>query len=429
MLSTEQQLVYNKFKQGNNIMITGSAGSGKSYIIKEIVNYCTNVMKLRPSEIAVTAMTGCAAVLLDCGAQTLHSWSGIGLGTRQFYKILNRILGKKLYKNRWEDIKMLIVDEISMMSQRIFDLLDFIGKGVKKNNKPFGGIQLLFSGDFFQLPPIGNNNIIHSSNFCFESKLWNDTFSLQILFDKNFRQYNDTKYKNILEEIKMNKLSKKSYLEIKERIGKSPENGDYPVMLCPRKKTVETINDNKLNMITNKLYTYSANIIYEKKDSEEDDIDMNDIFKNAMFNKHLQLRKGCQVMCIANIDVELGLCNGTTGNVVGFDYDNAPIVRFCNGRQITMEKYTWKSDLVRGLSVEQYPLILAWAMTIHKCQGVTLNQAIIDAGNDIFADGQVYVALSRVKSLNGLFLTSFKCSKIITNQKVHNFCMNLKSKI
>ena len=265
MLSIEQEKVYYEFKRGNNIMITGSAGTGKSYIIKEVVNYCKNVIKLRTNEIAVTAMTGCAAVLLDCGARTLHSWSGIGLGTLQYYKILNRILENETYIKRWKNIKVLIVDEISMMSRRLFDLLDFIGKGVKNNNKPFGGIQLLFSGDFFQLPPIGNKKIIHSSQFCFESKIWSETFPIQILFHRNYRQNQDEKYKKILEEIKMNRLSKQSYLELKERIGKLPKSGDYPVMLFPRKKTVQEINEEKLNAIEGKLHSYSANVVYEKK--------------------------------------------------------------------------------------------------------------------------------------------------------------------
>ena len=181
------KLIFDSYLDGKNIFITGPGGSGKTYAIKKIYKDAIGKGKI----ISVTALTGVAAILLDCNATTLHAWAGIGLCNKTDDKIINKIIRSKFYRDNWENTEILIIDEISMMSCRIFELLDKIGKKIKQNQKPFGGIQIIFSGDFFQLPPV--KEII----FCFESELFKQSFDIIINLTKVFRQ-TDNVYKKLL---------------------------------------------------------------------------------------------------------------------------------------------------------------------------------------------------------------------------------------
>ena len=184
MLSPGQQNAHEKFINGDNIFLSGEAGAGKSYLIKHFQTYAISQGK----NIQVTAMTGCAALLLE-KAKTLHSWAGIGIGNGTISKIISNI--KKYHKlQNWLDIDILIIDEISMMSKKLFEILDEIAKKIRKNKKPFGGIQIICSGDFHQLPPV-------EDEFCFESELWDVTFKTQIVLKENFRQQGDLVYQKI----------------------------------------------------------------------------------------------------------------------------------------------------------------------------------------------------------------------------------------
>ena len=171
--SKEQQIAYDKYIAGNNIFITGPGGTGKTALIRHIQKDASN----KRINIQVCALTGCAAVLLECKAKTIHSWAGIGLGNGTIENIINKIIKNKYIKVRWTEIDILIIDEVSMMSQKIFEMLDIIGKVVRRNQKPFGGIQIIFSGDFYQLPPVGSKDDLETIKFCFESPLWFETFN------------------------------------------------------------------------------------------------------------------------------------------------------------------------------------------------------------------------------------------------------------
>ena len=170
--SVEQINAFTAYTQGSNIFITGPGGTGKTALIKYIHKDAIR----KGFNIQVCALTGCAAVLLECKAKTLHSWAGIGLGTSSLDQLITKIMKNRYAKDNWKNTDILVVDEVSMMSQKLFELLDAIGKTVRKNSRPFGGIQLIFSGDFYQLPPVGNKNEPDTMKFCFESEFWNETF-------------------------------------------------------------------------------------------------------------------------------------------------------------------------------------------------------------------------------------------------------------
>jgi ATP-dependent DNA helicase PIF1 len=215
--SEEQQIVFNKYIQKQNIFITGPGGTGKSYLIK----YIQQDAYKKCLDIHVCALTGCAAVLLNCKAKTLHSWAGIGLGSGTIENNIKKVKKHSLAKMMWKTTDILIVDEVSMMSQKLFEMLDAIGKNIRRNSRPFGGIQLIFSGDFYQLPPVGNKDELETCKFCFESPLWFETFSYEnhIQLTKIYRQ-SDVIYKNILNQIREGKIKRSSNETLLNIVGK-----------------------------------------------------------------------------------------------------------------------------------------------------------------------------------------------------------------
>ena len=436
-LSLEQQLAFDKYVQGYNIFITGPGGSGKSALIKLIYNHA----KLGFKEIYVTALTGCAAILLNCKAKTLHSWSGIGLGNNTTEELILKIKKNKFLKGNWLKTHILVVDEISMFSLKLFNMLNDIGKAVRGNQKPFGGIQLIFSGDFYQLPPVGSNNNLDTQRYCFESDDWNTIFhkNHQIELKKIFRQ-TDEIYSSILNQIREGKIKRKSVDLLLEYVKRpfSPDLIVEPTKLYPTKNKVEEINTEKMASLEGIEIEYKLKFIKDiniskaekeirRQYTEQDiQIELEFLSNNLMCEKNFKIKLGAHVMCIINIKTEDGddilICNGSQGIVTNFcEYTNFPKVKFNNGVEMIMSSHIWQSDKIPGISVSQVPLILSWALTIHKCQGITLDFAEIDAGSGIFECGQTYVSLSRVKNLHGLYLTSFDVSKIKINKKVKDY--------
>lgn len=434
-LSKEQQLAFNKYVQGQNIFITGPGGSGKSALIRAIHKHAYS----RFRDIHVTALTGCAAVLLNCKAKTLHSWAGIGLGNGSIEQLVTKIKKNKFAKSLWKGTEILVVDEVSMLSLKLFNVLNEIGKVIRGNQKPFGGIQVIFSGDFFQLPPVGDSNEPDTQRFCFESDDWNAVFhrDSQIQLKKIFRQTDDT-YAAILNQIREGKIKRKSNDLLMQYVGRplDPNLVAEPTKLYPTRNKVENINLTKMSALEGDEKVFCIKYL---KDTEmtkterlrrlefsEKDIQMELDFlaNNLICEKEMTIKVGAQVMCIINIQSDSGMevCNGSQGIVTGFcDITGNPKVKFNNGIERIMVRHIWVSDKIPGIGVSQVPLILAWALTIHKSQGATMDAAEIDVGSGIFECGQTYVALSRVKTLNGLYLTSFDASRIKINKKVKEY--------
>ena len=436
--SEDQQIAFDAFKNGENVFVSGPGGSGKSYLIKEIVKYC----KGQGKNIAVCATTGCAALLLECNATTIHSWSGIGIANAEDQQIIFRSSMNKFTRKKWRNTDVLILDEISMLSKRIFELLNEMGKRLRNSIKPFGGLQLLFSGDFYQLAPIPTKGDPDSERFCFESEFWSDTFDSQILLDKIFRQ-KDPMYLDLLFQVRQGCINKQNFETLRSRtfhtLPKEVE-CDSLIKLVSTRKEADFINSKMLAAIDGEEYAFSYEVDYQPventlmavKDRNETVVtkptktqltkEEQFITNNSLFEKCLKIKIGSRIMCIRNVDLDMGICNGSIGTIVKVEKEKKNIhVLFDNGVTYTFSSHHYESPTILGFSIKQFPLIPAWAVTIHKSQGATLDKAYMNLGKSIFAYGQIYVALSRVKSINGLYLSSFDPQKIKTNPKIVEF--------
>ena len=458
-LSPEQEQAMQAFNERKNIFLTGPGGTGKTALIKLMVQSC----KAAGRKVQVCALTGCAAVLLNCQAKTVHSWAGIGLANGPSDLLVKKVTSNRYKSGGWKKIDVLIIDEISMMSQKIFDILDAIGRKMRPyaSHLPFGGLQLVFSGDFYQLPPVMRNEDMESdptaAAFCFESPQWAATFHTTIELKKIFRQ-TDPVYMRILNQIRVGKLYKSSLEELTKHVGKTLPETFVPTILLPRRRDAEMINLEELAKLGGEEKTYKLKNVLEAPSvggkgagpslnpsweggtplnpswgggtqlnpswggGTPDDMEYTILTNSIMADKVLILKKGTQVMCIANIDMESAepIVNGSQGIVIDF-VNNLPLVLFNNGAKRIVGFHTWKSEAKPEVGVQQIPLIYAWAITIHKAQGVSLDMAQIDAGSNIFECGQTYVALSRIKSLAGLYLSAFNPQKIKVNKKVQEF--------
>lgn len=436
--SEEQIKAFTAYSQGKNIFVTGPGGTGKTALIK----YIQKDAARKELNIQVCALTGCAAVLLECKAKTLHSWAGIGLGKGTFDQLVTKISKNRFLKGNWKGTDILVVDEVSMMSQKLLELLDAIGKAIRKDSRPFGGIQLIFSGDFYQLPPVGDKDDIETSKFCFESILWSQTFSREnhIQLTKIFRQ-SDPIYQKILNQIREGRLKRTSNEMLLHSVGREiPDNLCIrPTKLFPTRNKVDQVNTREMNALNTEEREFNlkyhsdlemtATELLKRRQFSKEQIQTELLYLkgNLRCDEVVKLKIGSQVMCIVNIELEKGqtLCNGSQGVITRISEQGLPVVKF-GAFETVMGYHVWPSENIPGIGVSQLPLILAWALTIHKAQGATLDIAEIDAGSGIFECGQTYVALSRVKSLEGLYLTSFDASKIKVSRRVQEFYLSLE---
>jgi ATP-dependent DNA helicase PIF1 len=428
-LSIDQSKALDLFKAGYNMFITGPGGTGKTHLIRLMNKWAIENGK-NPQ---VCAMTGCAARLLECNARTLHSWSGIGLGTGDIASTVRRVVGKKYKKQQLKKADVLIIDEVSMMSLKIFELIDKLLIGAKRNVKPFGGLQIVLVGDFYQLPPVGDANEIETTQFCFESERWAQCIDKIVDMKHVFRQ-TDSMFAKVINQVRVGRLKKSSFDLLKTRVAVQVSDTIKPTILMPLRRHVDSINQrelSKLDQTSMVKYECAMTIDKEAEDAgrsepEQIEREYESLKRNLMADEAIDLCVGAQVMCIANIDMESKnqLVNGSQGIIESFNA-GLPVVRFRDGHIRTIAKHVWSSEVIPCVGVEQLPLIHAWAITIHKAQGVTLDLAEIDAGQNIFECGQTYVALSRVKTLDGLYLTAFDPSRIKVSAKVQSFYKGL----
>lgn len=456
-LSLEQKYAFEKFRQGENIFITGPGGTGKSRLIQ----FMTSWANMQNLKMTVCAMTGCAAVLLNCGACTIHSWSGIRLAKGDIGKIIAGVLRNRKASKNWKTTQILVLDEVSMLSVRIFNLLNAIGKKVRQNNRPFGGIQLVFTGDFYQLPPVGSDPDPDASKFCFQSDQWNVVFPLIncIELKTMFRQ-TDQKYIEILQQIRVGALSPENaeYLSkyVKREYDPSEYGGMIPTKLYALRNIVDGVNKKMFSALEKEEYEYGCivktdcdryldgtgatisladlkNGIELVKSRSDLDAEIQLLRTLTQTPDTLSLKEGAVVMCTSNLALELGVCNGSQGIIIGFGNSNeehgfaeVPIVQFSNGVKMKIPIQYRHSHDYPTVAIGQIPLCLAWALTIHKIQGATISMAQMDVGKTIFEYGQTYVALSRIKSLDGLYLSSFMPEKIRAHPDVIAFYSNLQ---
>lgn len=453
-LSKEQLYALDLFKQGKNIFLSGPGGTGKTKLIECFVSHCISYGKKHQ----VCAMTGCATILLpkSCNARTIHSWSGIRLCKGNNHEIIKSVLKYKKNKTSWRMTNILIVDEVSMMSKKVLEVLDAIAKQIRFDDRPFGGMQVVFVGDFYQLPPVGSPEDIDSQQFCFESPLWIKLFPLEsvVLLKTIFRQ-DDPVYKNILLQIREAKLNLESKYILQQYVNRefdsSCHNGIVPTKLYPTRYKTDKLNETMFSQLKEKCYSFQYVVKTNCKTYLENnqpisiehlmncnnmsqqvkDYEVRQLLTTSSYVDILYLKKGALVMCTMNLDMDNGICNGSQGvvtNILETETGFVPEVTFVNGikKQIGMQ-YRQSEDYP-SIAVGQIPLTLAWALTIHKIQGATLDMASIDVGNQIFECGQTYVALSRVKSLDGLYLDAFNPERIKINELVKGFYDSIPEK-
>ena len=441
-LSLEQKYAFYKYRAGANLFITGPGGTGKSHLIKTIRQH----LEQRSVKYAVCALTGCAAVLLNCFAKTIHSWSGIGLCQGEVHEIVDKAAKNRKANTNWKSTRVLIVDEVSMMSQKMFEVLDRIGQVIRKNPlRPFGGIQVIFIGDFYQLPPVGKRDEPETTRFCFESARWSATFPADshIALKTMFRHKNP-EFIKVLDEVRQGVLTPESAALLHARILEPTEcDGIVPTKLFPRNADAERVNDTMYAKLADVEHVYESKRLTRlstytetgtpiptelivrtealSPDEMKQQLDL--LEENSKIVSKLRLKKGAVVMCLANLDTDSGICNGSQGIIVDFVGGTTvvPVVKFLNGITMPIPAKVYQHGDYPRLGIEQVPLRLAWAFTIHKSQGVTLDLAQMDLGSNVFEYGQSYVGLSRIRTLDGLYLSGFNPQKIKTNPRVAAF--------
>ena len=438
MFTKDQQCAIDAAKLGKNIFLTGPGGTGKSYVLQGILHELQKASKCY----AITAMTGCAALLLNAKAKTLHSWAGVGLAKDSASKLLTQIRKSPRTVKRWILTDVLIVDEVSMMLPELFEKLDHIAKVIRNSKKPMGGIQVIYVGDFFQLPPVQKEDVNetpdpNTEHFIFENKLWQEYNFTTIHLTTIMRQ-SDPVFHKILNEARFGTLSDESYEILKERQNLTWKKLEIkPTLLFPLRSVVNSINSQKLKALEGPAYTYKAETLITSSNNpmQKDFVNyaIQKMDRDAPYETELTLKKGAQVMCIVNKAIPdprdknnkcVEVVNGSRGIVTGFldDPHHTPLVKFIHiDVPIPMEYHVWEFDELEGFARRQIPLKLAYALTIHKAQGATLDSALIDIGPNTFEYGQAYVALSRVKSLDSLYLWDVDEGSFKAHPKVKAF--------
>lgn len=417
-------MLENCVKEGKNVFLTGSAGSGKTYNISLLSEVYPNMI--------LTSTTGISAIAI--GGTTIHSFSGIGVPrARDTIEDIVKKAKKAQRKNEVINCEKLVVDEVSMLGASTLDLLNTVFKQVRGINKPFGGIQVIFTGDMLQLPPINDD-------YCFNSATWKE-LDLQTIYLTKLYRFTDEKYSDMLLRIRMAEHTYEDNSELFKRFFAYKDKIDdedcfnkmeiKPTYLYSKKVDVTDKNLEELDKLKTELFTYKAVDTIKAKYMN---LDQNSKIEKENLNLHLDLlaakniflKEGAQVMLTVNVDLSLGLANGSRGVVTSLEKEKVE-VKFLNGHVQSFGRslFEYKEHGKVIATREQFPFILAWACSIHKIQGATLDCVIINLGQSIFEASQAYVALSRVRSLSGLYLEAYKPVKIFCNKEALEFYKNL----
>lgn len=407
-------------RNGDNVFVTGFAGTGKSYILNKL-------KEKYKKKLTITSTTGIAAV--NVKGQTLHSWAGVGLCRNPINVTVDKIRQRPTQFRQIVGCKILAIDEISMLNVETFQYVNEVLKQVRENDKPFGGIQVLFIGDFFQLPPVEQVESFEI-RYCFETELWDELELKNVVLKRNFRQ-NEEDFIKALSDMRINRLTEED-IDLLETRCVDEDDGEI-LHIFSTNEEANRYNTVKFNAIDEPVINFVAkdgvyrgkSLVYEGFMPREEMI--LDIFnKNCRADREIFLKKGCRVMLLVNMDFDRGLINGSCGVIQGFN-DETINITFDNGvnANIPMHEFEYYyNDKVVALRL-QYPLKLAYGITIHKSQGMTLDKLVVDCKR-VFECGQVYVAMSRVKTLGGLYLRHFEPTQVLADNKVARFYRNIE---
>ncbi|MCD6034791.1 MAG: hypothetical protein K0R63_532 [Rickettsiales bacterium] len=401
----QQDEAFDLLKMGKNIFLTGAAGAGKTYLLNKYISY----LKEHDIGVAVTASTGIAATHVQ--GTTIHSWSGIGVRDSLNQKDLEKLLANSRIKRNYKNTKVLIIDEVSMLHKHQLDLVDEVARFIRHNETPFGGIQVVLCGDFFQLPPVSSAPSSEEKQFAFEAITWkNADFHICYLHEQH--RQGDDPLLTVLNDIRSGTAGEHTKVPLRTRYKKEPLGNVKATKLYSRNINVDAINDNELSQIQGEEKTFTMK-------TEGFGALVEGLKKNCLALEQLKLKIGAEVMFIKN-DTLGNYVNGTRGVVVNFDKKEGwPVVKTSDNHTIIAYPEEWKYEdngIVRA-SLTQVPLRLAWAITIHKSQGMTLDAAEMDLG-DAFEPGMGYVALSRVRSLSGLKLMNLNEMALKVHPKI-----------
>ena len=378
-------------QSGKNTFLTGSAGTGKTFVLNQYISY----LKERKITVAVTASTGIAATHMN--GMTIHSWSGIGVKEFVSQADLVNMRSKKYLKTHLEKVTVLIIDEVSMLHLNQLNAVDAVLRYFQDPLHPFGGVQIVLCGDFFQLPPIGSQGETSKEKFAFMSEAWSMAGMSVCYLTEQYRQ-SDNDLNLILNEIRTGRISEKSYHKLQGATKNSLKAAEEPTKLYTHNTDVDRINAEQLAKLPGVTKSFKAKTSGNKKLIET-------LKKSVLAGENLAFKIGAKVMFVKN-DKEKRYVNGSLGTVIGFSDAGVPSVKLLDGRTIFAEKEDWSIADDSGKTLANYnqiPLRLAWAITVHKCQGMTLDAAEIDLSKT-FEMGQGYVALSRLKKLESLKL-------------------------
>jgi ATP-dependent DNA helicase PIF1 len=408
MLSQEQLICFEEFKLNKNIFLTGPAGAGKTVTINKCIDYC----KENNIKFGITSSTGSSALLI--GGKTLHSYLGIGLAKKSAkdlyihnrYKLSHTV--KKI-----RELNVLIIDEISIIDSELFEKVSEYLALINGNNKPFGGLQVLLCGDFCQLEPV-------NGEYCFISKTWSDLNLTTIFLTKMIRQNEDKKFQKILKNLRYGICDDKILNILKERIVDSSNNESNikPTILYSKNIDVDKINNLEYNILlleNKKVQKYNIKLPQIKKNH----VKISNWIDSLGMSQFVELCVDAQVMVTANINQYNGIVNGTRGVITEL-YPDKVIIKTLNDF-ITINYHKCTSSEDNNIYFNYMPIKLAYAISIHKSQGITLDSVEIDIGKDIFAAGQAYTAISRARNLKSIVIKSITNNSFICKSKVLNF--------
>lgn len=405
----KQSQALDVMKLGHNVFLTGEPGSGKTYALNRFIEYCRE----HGIGLGITASTGIAATHI--GGMTIHSWSGIGVKTELDQEQLKTMRKNSRLTSRLKKTRVLIIDEISMLDGTRFETINRICKALAGSDKPFGGLQVILCGDLFQLPPVTGSG--QSVDFIHTSTAWQE-LDLKICYlSEQYRQDDDQGLLDLLRCIRSGNLTKDVHDTLSRRTRHEPDR-DRVTRLYTHNADVDTLNQKQLDQIEDEPRVFTMQSGGQQQFVEQ-------LKKSCMAPETLELKVGAQVLCVAN-NPAAGFMNGSRGEVVGFEKAQ-PVIRLESGKEIAIDRHTWSvNDGDRRLAeVSQYPLRLAWAITVHKSQGMNMDAAEIDLSK-AFAPGMGYVALSRLRHIDGLFLRGLNRTALEVDPEISRFDARLQ---